>query len=115
MNNNEKKDGKEKEKKVVRYSLRMTVEEHKQIQDKAFESHKSLNDYIKTSALDKDIIVVEGLKDLTLEIKRIGVNINQITKNLNAGNILTDEEKLYMLEVMDNIWQRLKLYTAQNP
>nr|WP_164967978.1 hypothetical protein [Clostridium tetani] len=32
------------------------------------------------SALNKEIIVVEGLKELMLETKRIGINLNQLSK-----------------------------------
>lgn len=114
VDNNEKITEVKKKKNIIRYSLRMTEDEHKKIQDKAFESHKSLNDYIKTSALGKDIIIVEGLKDLTLEIKRIGININQISKKLNQDNNLTEKEKEILLNEGKKIWQLLKQFTEQN-
>ena len=115
LNNTEKKDGNEKEKKIIkRYSLRMTEDEYEQIKNKAFESRLSMNDYIKKSARDKVIIVVEGLRDLTIEIKRIGTNINQITKHLNAGNNLTVEEKEILLSEEKKLWQLLKQFTAEN-
>lgn len=115
MDNNEKKDGDEKEKKVIRrYSLRMSEQEYNEIKNKAFESHLSMNDYIKKSARDKVIIVVEGLRDLTIEIKRIGTNINQIAKSINAGNNLTAEEKEILLSEEKKLWQLLKQFTAEN-
>lgn len=33
----------------------------------------------------KKIIVIDGLKETLAELKKIGVNINQISKNLNGG------------------------------
>ena len=115
LNNTEKKDGNEKEKKIIkRYSLRMTEDEYEQIKSKAFESHLSMNEYIKKSARGKVIIVVEGLRDLTIEIKRIGTNINQIAKNINAGNNLTEIEKEILLSEEKKLWQLLKQFTVEN-
>ena len=92
----------------------MSEQEYNEIKNKAFESHLSMNDYIKKSARDKVIIVVEGLRDLTIEIKRIGTNINQITKNVNASNNLTEKEKEILLQEVKKLWQLLKQFTAQN-
>jgi len=107
-------NGNEKKNNIKRYSLRMTLDEHKQIQDKAYVSRLSLNDYIKKSALEKDIIVVNGLKDLTLEIKRIGININQIARRLNECNNLTEKEKDFLLNEVKKLWQLLKQFTERN-
>lgn len=111
-----------KEKTIKKITIRVTKDEAKEISRKAMECYLTQNEYIKSSALNKEIIVNEkinerlnGLKELTLEIKRIGTNINQISKHLNAGNKLTDNEKIYLFEGLEKIWQQLKYYTGKNP
>lgn len=107
-------NGDEKEKNIKKITIRVTQDEAEKINKKAMESYLTQNEYIKRSALNKDIIVVEGLKDLTLEIKRIGININQISKKLNQDNNLTDKEKEILLNEVKKLWQLLKQFTAEN-
>jgi hypothetical protein len=63
--------------------LRSTEEEYGLIQEKVKKSKLKQNDFLLKSALGKDIIVIDGLKDLLLELVREGKNLNQIAKSLN--------------------------------
>lgn len=107
-------NGDEKEKNIKKITIRVTQDEAEKINKKAMESYLTQNEYIKRSALTKDIIVVEGLKDLTVEIKRIGININQIAKKLNQDDNLTDKEKDFLLSEVKKLWQQLRLFTEKN-
>lgn len=42
----------------------------------------------------KKIIVVDGLKQTLTELKKIGVNLNQISKNLNCGIFVNADKEL---------------------
>ena len=103
-----------KEKNIKKITIRVTQKEAEKINKKAMESYLTQNEYIKRSALDKDIIVIEGLRELTVEIKRIGININQIAKCLNEGNDLTEKDKDFLIGETKKLWQQLKLFTVQN-
>lgn len=74
---------------------------------------KNKSDYIRNCALNKKIISIDGLKELALEVSRIGNNINQISRGINAGTIKdTGELKQYKIkyeEVMDEILRISKL------
>lgn len=48
-------------------------------------SKLSQTDFFVRCITKKKIIVVDGLKETLTELKKIGVNINQISKNLNSG------------------------------
>ena len=107
-------NGDEKEKNIKKITIRVTQDEAEKINKKAMESYLTQNEYIKRSALNKDIIVIEGLKDLTVEIKRIGININQIARRLNECNNLTEKEKDFLLNEVKKLWQLLKQFTERN-
>ncbi|MDJ8927810.1 plasmid mobilization relaxosome protein MobC, partial [Clostridium perfringens] len=65
--------------------------------------------YLIKSALNKKIIVVDGLKEIILELSREGNNLNQIAKKINEGE-QTDikEMKKNLMELWDLIEKILK-------
>lgn len=87
-------------------------EELEKIKKKVEKSKLTQSEYLLRSALDKNIIVVDGLKDILIELSREGNNLNQITKALNQGDkvegykILEAREKL--MELWDHIEKTLK-------
>ena len=65
--------------------VRLSDEEYERFMDKVTKSNLSQNEYFIKCVTGKKIIVIEGLKEVLTELKRIGANINQISKNLNSG------------------------------
>jgi hypothetical protein len=74
--------------------LRSTEKEYELIQKKVEKSKLKQNDFLLKSALQKDIIVIYGLKELLLELIREGKNLNQISKALKQNEITELKEKL---------------------
>lgn len=101
----EKKDKRTRPKQIV---IRATEEEFNQIKKKVKKSKLTQNKYLLQSALDKDIIVIEGLKDLVIETKRIGVNLNQLTKLANQGKANCKEELEGINKELVEVWQLLR-------
>lgn len=101
----EKKDNRTRPKQIV---IRATEEEFNQIKKKVKKSKLTQNKYLLQSALDKDIIVIEGLKDLVIETKRIGVNLNQLTKLANQGKVNCKEELEGINKELVEVWQLLR-------
>lgn len=65
--------------------VRLSDEEYDRFIEKVEKSNLSQNEYFIKCVTGKKIIVIEGLKEVLTELKRIGANINQISKNLNSG------------------------------
>lgn len=65
--------------------IRLSEDEYELYMEKVKKSNLSQNEYFIKCVTGKKIIVIEGLKEILTELKRIGVNINQISKNLNSG------------------------------
>ena len=67
--------------------FRVTPEEKEILEEKAYGSYRTMSRYLRDCALDKEIIVVPGADDIAEELRRIGNNLNQITKLANMGKV----------------------------
>ena len=82
--------------------IRVTEDELKQINKKAVKARLSRTDYLINCALGKEITLIEDIKPLLTEMRRIGNNLNQQTKLANMGkiNAVNLEETLAALDRM---------------
>jgi len=87
--------------------IRASESELEAIKIKVAESKLNQTQYIIRCLMDKEIVVIDGLRDITVELKRIGNNINQITKALHEGNQNRDLSGVN--EELKEIWQSLRL------
>jgi hypothetical protein len=80
------------------FSFRVTDKEKEKIEKNIEKSRLKKSDYLRKCTLGKDIIVVDGLKELALAVGRIGNNINQIAKAVHSGRV-ADTGELEKLEI----------------
>ena len=78
-----------REKKGLRVSVRMTEEQYKAIEAKAYTAQMSVATYVRAAALRHKVTVVEGLPEITHELKGIGRNINQVVTLAHQDRIRT--------------------------
>ena len=95
--------------KVIRNCIlkfRATEEEKDRIMKKVDASDLSISEYLRRCALDKPVIVMEGVDQIAYELRAIGNNLNQIARAVNSGYIqavnLQETE-----EVLGQLWQSL--------
>ena len=69
------------------FAFRLSESDYLRIQSKAQKAKLSMTAYITSTALNKDIIIVDGLEQFLSEIKGIGRNLNQLTTLCNMGKI----------------------------
>ena len=86
-------------------TFRVTPEEKKLIETKALSSYRLVSMYLRDRALDKEIIVIDGVKDVATELRRIGNNLNQITKAVNSGVYAVDLNETK--KEVQKVWQSL--------
>lgn len=96
--------------KTKRVNFRITEKELQKIKQKARKSNMNLTKYLTVCALNKDIVVIENLKDFQVELRRIGNNLNQLTRLCNEG-IITCLELENIKKQVNEIWQLLNLLT----
>ena len=58
-----------------------------QIRIKAKRARMTVTDYLVTSALNKDIVVIDGVESLISQLKAVGKNLNQLTTLAHMGRI----------------------------
>jgi len=69
------------------FSFRLSESDYLKIQNRAEKARLSMTAYLTTTALGKEIIVVDGLDNVIAELKGIGRNLNQLTTLCNMGKI----------------------------
>lgn len=73
---------------------------------KAKKTKMSLSEYMITSSLNEQIIVESDKSEYITELRRIGNNINQLTKKVNQG-ILSEVNLSEVKKELNKIWQLL--------
>ena len=84
--------------------FRVTPEEREKIERKALGSYRTVSRYLRDCALGKEITVIPGVDDLASELRRVGNNLNQITRAINSGHSAGIDE---IREGVKGIWQSL--------
>lgn len=67
--------------------MRFRESDYEAIKQKADQANLNFTEFVTRSALDKPIIIVDGLPDVLKEQKAIGRNLNQLTTLCNMGKI----------------------------
>ncbi len=88
-------------------NIRLTEKEKSIIESKAKKLNMTLTKFIVSSCLKDKIVIVNGLDKVDSELRRIGNNINQLTRLANEKIITVVDLKELRMEV-NNIWQLLK-------
>lgn len=71
--------------KDIRITFRVTPEDHERIRAKAEQAHMSVSAYVRAAALRHKVVVVDGLKEHTHELKGIGRSLNQLAILAHEG------------------------------
>lgn len=73
--------------KDIRITFRVTPEDYQRIRAKADQAHMSVSAYVRATALRHKVVVVDGLKEHTHELKGIGRSLNQLAILAHEGRI----------------------------
>ena len=74
-------------KKDIKFSTRMASEDREAIKKLAKRSGMSMSDYVTTCCLGKQVVVIDGLKEVLKELKAIGKNLNQLVTLAHMGRV----------------------------
>lgn len=102
-----------KQNKNKHFNFRVNEKEYNKIKSKIEKSKLNTSEYLLKTAMDKEIVVINGLEEVITQLRKIGNNINQLTKLSNQGSI-TNVDLENVKEELKNIWQLLNLL-IQNP
>lgn len=74
-------------KKDIKFSTRMVSQDRETIKELAKHSGISMSDYVTACCLGKQVVVIDGLKDVLKELKSIGRNLNQLVTLAHMGRV----------------------------
>ena len=66
----------------------------------------SVSEFVRSSAMGREVTVIEGVDELLTELRRQGNNLNQLTIMARQGRIDLVDMKPFM-EVYSETWQTL--------
>lgn len=93
-------------------NFRVTEHEYKCLNKKCSDSGMNMSNFLLYSGLNKEIIIVNGLIEFTYKLRKIGINLNQLTKLCNE-NIIICLDLSETKEELSKIWQLLNLLTQK--
>ena len=93
-----------KDKKI---NIRLSEKEKNIIEVKAKKLNMTITKFIISSCLKDKIVIVNELDKVGTELRRVGNNINQLTRLANKKIITVIDLKELRMEV-NNVWQLLK-------
>lgn len=76
-----------KQKKEIRITLRFTAEQYESIAARADTAQMPVGTYVRAAAMRHRVVVVNGLPEITRELKGIGRNLNQLTVLANMDRV----------------------------
>ena len=74
-------------KRNISIPIRVTEKELSVIDRKAARARLTRTEYLITCALGKEITLIEDLKPILADLRRVGNNLNQLTRLANMGKI----------------------------
>ena len=86
--------------------IRLLKKDKEKIIALAKKSKLNISDYMVKSSINAKIIVESDKSQYITELRRIGNNINQITRNVNQG-LVKEVNLKEVKEELNNLWQLL--------
>lgn len=96
-------------------TIRVTESEQRLINAQAEQSSKSKNQYIIDQILKEETASLAGYFEIAKEIKKIGVNINQVARKVNYTNEVTVADMEQLRKEHEQLWQLLKQLIVEHP
>jgi hypothetical protein len=94
------------------YPVTLWLDEKEMIRlkDKISKTPFLRSDYIRKCSLDKNITVIPGIRDLIIEFKKIGSNLDKISRLMGNGSgaqIILHEDFKSIKEDLKTTWAKL--------
>lgn len=96
---------------IRKMTFRLTEAEYNIIKDKVAEAGISQQQFLLKTALEKEIIHIKEFQELIFQIKKIGININQIVRKTNETGHISNEDISMIKGGLDKIWLSLNRST----
>lgn len=106
LNSTEREVHAKTDNKTKMVAMRFRENDYETIKKKADKAKMNFTEFVTRSALDKPIIIIDGLDKVLKEQKAIGRNLNQLTMLCNMGKIVCPDLS-EMIEQYSAVYDRL--------
>ena len=93
--------------------IRMSDEEYETLKRKVEQSGLKQQEYLIKAITNKPIMNTDDLKEVVVELKRQGNNLNQLTQKLNSTGFIDYKQELPTLKGLSEVWELLKQCLAK--
>lgn len=100
------------QKKETRVTIRLTAEQYESITARAETAQMTPSAYIRAAVMRHRVVVVDGLKGITRELKGMGRNLNRLTILANEGRF-NSPDLSDMVDALEKIYTRLGKLVGQ--
>ena len=95
-------------KRNISLGIWLTQGELEGLKTKISDTNLNQSAYIRKCILEKNITVIPGIRDFMIELKRIGNNLNQITRLANEGSLTIIGDNIKNInEDLKSVWEKL--------
>ena len=101
-----------KQNKDIRITIRLTPEQYESIRARAETAQMTPSAYIRAAAMRHRVVEVDGLKELTHELKGLGRNLNQLTMLAHQGRF-TAPDLHGMIQTLGRVYDKLDALAGQ--
>ncbi len=88
-------------------NFRLNEVELNQFQNLVLKSNLKQSEYMRKCLLQKEIIVINDIKELTIQLKKIGNNLNQLTKSVHEGKVNCGNELVELQTELQCVWEEV--------
>lgn len=89
-----------------RKTIRISKEEEQKLLDSLKDTGMNFSDYVRKAINDHPVIVISGIRDLHMQVAKIGNNLNQLTMLAHEGRI-TSVNLAECLEMLQLTYDKL--------
>lgn len=104
-------DKRERNKSIL---TRMTKDELIVYQKKVKKSKLNQQEYNFKCLFEKDIIVMDGILELAMQIRKVGVNVNQIAKDCNTKASVNNSDIEKVKEMVADCWKLINGFVKES-
>ena len=96
---------KQKQNRTEKVTIRLTPDELHRLRELSYGSYRLMADYCRDCIFGREITVVPGFDEAAEQLRRIGTNLNQLTrlaKTCNSTHIFRSAADVFLLPAAEN-------------
>ncbi|WP_373898773.1 plasmid mobilization protein [Haloimpatiens sp. FM7315] len=88
-------------------NFRLSETELEKFHENVEKSRLKQSEYLRKCILEKDIVIIDEIKELMGELKRIGNNLNQLTRAVNSGEFRNIDSLEMVKNELEVVWNEV--------